>query len=138
MKLFSEVSFSFSCFAFFLCSIPTDRFAYRQVSCRFLSNCDDSNHAVPGQRGRYELAAFCGGSSGSMLFCSRPILLTCVRVPKMREIYLCVAEKLTFFLKTAGMSAARLAVLVLRVMIEEDTVDNGLSNPQAVINSNNA
>ena len=37
-----------------------------------------------------------------------------------------------FFLKMIGMSAISLAILVLYLMIAEDTVDNGVSNPQSV------
>lgn len=38
-----------------------------------------------------------------------------------------------FFLKMIGMSAMSLAILVLYLMIEEDTVDNGVLNPQSVL-----
>lgn len=38
-----------------------------------------------------------------------------------------------FFLKMLGMSDMSLAILVLDLMIEEDTVDNGVLNPQSVL-----
>lgn len=37
-----------------------------------------------------------------------------------------------FFLKMIRMSAMSLAILVLYLMVAEDTVDNGVANPQSV------